>query len=41
MVTDGTLLRCLLADDDVAAVGALPDDIAVFRENAFLLNIVQ
>ena len=41
MVADGALLGSLLADDDMSAVGALPDYVVVFREHAFLINIVE
>ena len=41
MVAYGTYIGSLLADDDVAAVGTLPDDVTVFREYTLLPDIVQ
>ena len=41
VVADGAYVGSLLSDDDVSAVGTLPDDIAVLREYALLLYIVQ
>ena len=34
-------LGCFLADDDVAAVGALPDDVVVLREDTLLADVVE
>ena len=39
MVTDGAKLRRLAADDDVSAVGALPDPVAVAGEDQALLDV--
>ena len=41
MVADGAYVGSLGAYDDVSAVGALPDDIAVLGEDAFFLYVVQ
>ena len=41
MVADGALLGSLLADDDMATVGALPDDVAIFREDALAPDVVE
>ena len=41
MVTRGTHLGCLLADDDMAAVAALPDHITLAREHHSILDILQ
>ena len=40
MVADRADVGSLLANDDVATVGTLPDDVAVLREYALLLDIV-
>ena len=40
MVANGTYIRSLLANNDVAAVAALPDDITILREDALLADIV-
>ena len=40
MITNGTNLRSLLANNDVTAVAALPDNITILREYALLLDIV-
>ena len=41
MVADGADVRSLGADHDVAAVGALPDGVAVTREHQTILNVRQ
>ena len=41
MVTNGTYLRSFLANDNVAAVGTLPDDITVFGEYTLFADVVQ
>ena len=41
MVADRANLGSLLANDNMAAVGALPDDIAVLREDTLVLDVVQ
>ena len=41
MVADGALIRSFLADDDMAAVSTLPDDVAVLSEYAFFANVVK
>ena len=42
MVADGADVGSLLANDDMTAVGALPDDVAVAREDqAFLYKITS
>ena len=41
MNANGTQFGCLLADDDVAAVRALPDNVSVARENDVAFDVVQ
>ena len=41
MVAGGTDLGSLLADDDMAAVAALPDHIAFAREYNSILDVLQ
>ena len=41
MVTGRTNLRRLLADDYMAAVAALPDDITLAREHNGILDVLQ
>ena len=41
MVANGALVGCLLADDDMAAVGALPDAVALAREDHLVLDVLQ
>jgi hypothetical protein len=41
MVANRANLRSLLANYDVAAVGALPDAVAVAREHHFVLYVLQ
>ena len=41
MRADGAHLGSILADDDMAAVGALPDHVAVAGEHKAALNIRQ
>ena len=41
MIADRTYLWSLLADNNVAAVAALPDNIIVLREYTLLLNVVE
>ena len=41
MVAHGAHLGSLLADNDMAAVGTLPDGVAVAREDDVLLDVVQ
>ena len=40
VVAGGADLWCLLADDDMSAVGALPDDIAFAREDHGILDVL-
>lgn len=40
MVANGADFGSLFADDDVAAVGTLPDGFAVFREHFLVLNVL-
>mgnify|MGYP006873004235 CR=1 FL=1 len=41
MVADGAYLGSLLAYDDVATVAALPDGVAVLREDFLVLDVLQ
>jgi len=41
MVAGGTDLGSLLADDDMAAVAALPDDITLARKDHRILDVLQ
>ena len=41
MITGRTYLRCLDADNDMAAVSAFPDFNVALRENLFCFYIVQ
>ena len=41
MVAGGTNLRCLLADNDMPAVAALPDHITLAREYHSILDVLQ
>ena len=41
MVAGGTDLGSLLADDDMAAVAALPDHITLAREHHSILDVLQ
>ena len=41
MVAHGTHFRRLLADDDMSAVAALPDDITLAREHHSILDVLQ
>ena len=41
MVAGRTNLWCLLADDDMSAIAALPDNITLAREHHSILDILQ
>ena len=41
MVTYGAYFGCLLTDHDMAAVGTLPDHVAILREHPFLLDVIE
>ena len=41
MVADGADFGCLWSDDDVSAVGALPDGIAVLGEYFAIADVLQ
>ena len=41
VVANGALVGCRLADNNMSAVGALPDTVAVTRENDLILDVLQ
>ena len=41
VVANGTLFRSSLADNDMAAVGALPDAITFAREDNLILDVLE